>query len=250
MGKISEIFSDATTLEINSILVDGISGRKMPGVRIAFFETVSAWADQFEKLIERLERINIGLKDEKIRSSTASWRNRKVRLDEGGYDVSRDQELLEEILDTESASAFRKKLNTALKGRKEAEELMAEINRLIKVQARLSVLNLGFKDYLNQENTPDQGEAVANRATQELRKLWELKDGYIFAQNVVQLDGDVITRYNRRIYRDPQVRDQAEQLVAFHNRNVDIGIKHWHFLIDTIMSIAKAIEEKITNPFK
>ena len=250
MGKISEIFSDATTLEINSILVDGISGRKMPGIRIAFFETLSAWVGQFEKLIEGLERINIRITDEEICSIVASWRDEKVRLDLGNYDPSRDQELLEKILDTESADAFREKLNTALKGRKEADELMAEINRLMKVQTRLSVLKLSFKDYFGQESTSPKGEVVANRAMQELRKLWELKDGYIFAQNVVQLDGDVISRYNRRIYRDPQTKDKTEQLVAFHNKNVDIGIKHWHFLIDTILSIAKAIEEKITNPFK
>ena len=249
MGKFGEILLDAATLEVNSILVDGISGRKMPGVRIAFLETVGAWADQLERLCERLRRIGVPPVDAPIRTAAAAWLQEKDRLEQGDYSPRTDEPLLNEILNGAEMIAFRKGVSVRLKGHPEADALMAEINRLMKIQSRLAIIRSHFQEHLRERNG-GKDENVANRAAQELRKLWELKDGYIFAQNVIQLDGDIITRYNRRLFQDRQLKAQVGQLIAFHNKHVDVGMKHWHFLIDTIVGIAKALGETIVSPFR
>jgi len=232
MGQISEIFSDATTLEINSILVDGISGRKMSGIRIAFFEVVHAWNSQCDHLIARLE-------------------GKRPGVENPPEDPLQNRDFLLKRLAADTEHSFQSRINKALeKTNRVPDELTAEIRRLIKLQIRLISLKLRFEGYLREADASTQEVPVADRAMQELRKLWELKDGYIFAQNVMQLDGDVISRYNRRIYRDPQAKAHVEQLINFHNLNVLVGVKHWQFLIDMIFSMAKTFGEKITNPFR
>jgi hypothetical protein len=77
-GKISEIIVDATNLEINSILVDGISGRKMPGVTPAFLETMSAWVFQFTALENRLKLARIKVEpDHPMIKAAQQWAKEK-----------------------------------------------------------------------------------------------------------------------------------------------------------------------------
>ena len=246
-GKISEIIVDATNLEINSILVDGISGRKMPGVTAAFLETLSAFVYQFTALEKRLRRDRIKVDpDHTMIKAAEQWTKGKKTLfakyafKETDFNDFLKDPLVSGVLDIDSMSSFRSAATGQMKGKPNADNHNAEIFRLLRLQTRMMVL----KNRLAAAKTP------MLRDLQELRKLWELKDGFIYAQNVVQLDGDLINRSNLRLYRDRRIKENAMQLLEFHRKNVDVGIKHWHFIIETIVSIAKAVGEKIVNPFK
>ncbi len=255
-GKISEMIVDATNLEINSIVVDGISGRKMPGCIPALVETISAWVFQFEAIRVQLakDRFRVQM-DHTMVIATGNWSREKKNLfkkyvfTEAAFHKFSDDNLVTGVLNIDAMSSFRKTIAEQMKGKPNADDHSAELFRLLKVQTRLMILknqlNASFKD---QKKSLTQKHDL--RYIQELRKLWELKDGYIFAQNIVQLDGDIISRSNLRIYRDKRVNDKAQQLLDFHRKNVDIGIKHWHFIIETIKSIAGAVSEKLINPFK
>ena len=246
-GKISEIIVDATNLEITSILVDGISGRKMPGVTPAFLETMSAFVYQFTALESRMKRDRIKVDpDHAMIKAAERWtKDKKSLFDNYVFKETDFKDFLKDplvsgVLDIGSMSSFRKAAAEQMKGKPNADNHNAEIFRLLRLQTRMMVL----KNRLAAAKTP------VLRDMHELRKLWELKDGFIYAQNVIQLDGDIINRSNLRLYRDRLIKEHAMQLLEFHRKNVDAGIQHWHFIIETIVSIAKAVGETIVNPFK
>lgn len=75
---------------------------------------------------------------------------------------------------------------------------------------------------------------------QQLRKLWELVGTrYIYAQTVMQLDGDIILRINEQLFRE--VEDNAEELMRLHNWNVDTGVNYRNGLINTFVQILRAV---------
>ncbi len=248
---IRDIFNDATTLEINSMIVDGITGRKMPGTTIAFFEIISAWAKQFSILNKK---INYNPSPPpKIITAVNEWSKQQDNLlRKYGIEYTKKENIptlknlmedphVTDILKTEDFIVFQQLIQTNIKGKANQDEIMAEISRLRTTQSRLLWLITRFNNWYEHKPSPEGLEQMADRDDHELRKLWELKDGYIFAQNIIQLDGDIITRYNKRLYRDREIREKSDQLLRFHKGNVEAGLKHWHFIVETISSIAKAL---------
>lgn len=255
-GKISELFVDATNLEINTILADGISGRKMPSIVVAFLEVIGAWANQLITLRSRLKLDRISLPgDLDIVKAVDRWNAEKETLyqkyasEEKAWIDPEDQstKVVMDMLNVDHMMRFRRCVESKLVGKANADEHIMELTRLLKIQTRLSCLQHRFQAHFQKGggHAPD----LSIRDRQEIRKLWELKDGYIFAQDVVQLDGDIISRINRRLHRDRFVGEKAMRLLEYHRTNVDVAIKHWHFIIETIGKIAKAIGEKVVNPF-
>jgi hypothetical protein len=249
---------DATNLEINSIVLEGISGRKMPGIMPALVETMSAWVFQFETLKGQLERDRFEIKQKQQKPSIVEaaeqWNLDKTELfknyvfAEVDFNTFLQDPRVKGILDVESMNSFREDLVTQMKRKPNAENHNAELFRLLKIQTRLKVLAEKFRSSGLDQSKTNTGKHDL-RSIQELRKLWELKDGYIYAQNIVQLDGDIVARTNLRFYRDRRIKNNTEDLLDFHRKNVDVGIKHWHFIVETISSIAGAVGAKIVNPF-
>jgi hypothetical protein len=68
-----------------------------------------------------------------------------------------------------------------------------------------------------------------------VRKAWEMGTEVIALQTVVQVDGDIVTRLNSAYAaeRHQPVRD-------LHRESVGSALEHWHFLVDTVVSIAKS----------
>ena len=318
-GRISELISDATNLEINSVLVDGISGRKMPGVTGAFLEIISAWVHQFLELKKELEKEPLTIKKNysivtaaekwKIKKDAffESWAFQEKKEMQAAYEgkplawkrglsafVEKEsvKNVLENVLNVQDMDSFRANVGSKLNMEKETHRYYSmEMFRLLRVQTKIGRLKdrlliasksdeakgedesssdwvekvrtkiLEFKGKLRDlknkfrrlfglSPSSGRGDYLVNRDMQELRKLWELKDGYIYAQNTIQIDGDILARYNLRLHRDRLVREMADHLLDFHRGNVDVGIKHWHFIVETLVRIAKAVGEKIGNPFR
>jgi hypothetical protein len=80
-----------------------------------------------------------------------------------------------------------------------------------------------------------------------IRKVWELGTEVIAMQTVVQVDGDVITRLN------PNFMDEEKypKLHDYHNKGVDIALKHWTSLVEIakelIVSTAKGISDRLSG---
>ncbi|MGJ5632866.1 hypothetical protein [Nostoc sp. CALU 1950] len=90
-----------------------------------------------------------------------------------------------------------------------------------------------------------------------LRKMSELKaalDGghinsldidIIYAQTVMQLDGDIISRYHKKLFQLPEV--DRDLILKIHNEGIVAGEKQWRgtleFLIGIIQNIAKLSQQ-------
>lgn len=97
-----------------------------------------------------------------------------------------------------------------------------------------------LQDFLVLYNTWCVNKELTSRDRQQLRKLWELVDTkYIYAQTVMELDGDVVSSINEQLFRE--AGDNAEELMRFHSRNVEAGSNYRNGLIDTFVKIIRAI---------
>ncbi|MBE9593680.1 MAG: hypothetical protein IMF19_09390 [Proteobacteria bacterium] len=83
---------------------------------------------------------------------------------------------------------------------------------------------------------------LEGREHQQLRKLWELVGTeYIYAQTVLDLDGDIVSRINDRLFRTEKGRDNAEELMRFHKWNVEGGVNYRNGLMNTFVQIIRAL---------
>ena len=298
-GRFRVAVDDIGTLEINSMIVDGILGRKMPQPTAAFCEIISAWVFQFGNILNELgyQTINDIEDENDDKTSTLSEEEAKLRENEAAlikavknwkkkkYEIFRkyvvenlDPDSLKKeadigpLMDAEAMDRIREKIGRRI-ARRQVSYYKAELFRLLRIQTRFKILLEKYARSSASQNRPlsrfwkncfyrltggKHGKRKAKalfieldfRDKQELRKLWELKDGYIYAQNVVQLDGDVITRINMRLNRDPQAGQLAPELLEFHRKNVEVAISNWQFIVDTIIQLGKAVGGTVTRAIK
>lgn len=81
-----------------------------------------------------------------------------------------------------------------------------------------------------------------SRFLRSLRKINELKAAadrgdVIFAQTVVQLDGDIINRYRESMFKD----SNKDLLIKIHNEGVSAGEQQWNGLLSFIVNLVKGI---------
>ena len=88
---------------------------------------------------------------------------------------------------------------------------------------------------------------LKGREHQQLRTLWELVGAaYIYAQTVMQLDGDTVFRINERLLTEA-AGDHAEALMRFHRLNVEAGTTYRNELIKTFVQILRTLTGAILH---
>ncbi len=254
---------DISKMEINSMLVDGILARKMPHPTAAFCEIISAWVPRVVAIFNQAGLYPAGQAPAEAQETASTdaadtsqdvetkfintlndWEVNKatlftdfVKTDRPIKDFAKN-DTVQLLLNEVALNGIRKEIETR-KLPKKAQYIHADLFRLLKLQTRIGFI---LETYAA---APD-GEPEF-RFRQELRKLWELKDGYIYAQNIFQVDGDIMTRINRRLYEDKQAGQYADELLEFHKKNVEVGVANWHFLVNTLVEIGKAFFGKLNK---
>ena len=106
----------------------------------------------------------------------------------------------------------------------------------------------GKIDWLKIQKILDNGQFLRS-----LRKIIELKAALdsnnletdrtdiIYAQTVMQLDGDIINRYNERLFDKNDVRDL---ILKTHNDAVISGEKQWRELLDFIVDLTNLVRPR------
>jgi hypothetical protein len=82
------------------------------------------------------------------------------------------------------------------------------------------------------------------RERQQLRKLWELVGTtFVYAQTVVALDGDVVSRINERLFRPTYglTREHIDALIRFHNHNTEASAHGRNSLMAVIINTLQAV---------
>lgn len=96
-----------------------------------------------------------------------------------------------------------------------------------------------------------------DRFVRSLRKIAELKaalDGgdvtstktdTIYAQTVMQLDGDIITRYHKDLFSLPE--EARKLILQVHNEGVVAGEKQWHGVLDFLINLVRDLANLSIN---
>jgi len=62
---------------------------------------------------------------------------------------------------------------------------------------------------------------------------------YIYAQTVLDLDGDIMSRVNNLLFNEGD--SKAEELMRFHKWNVEGGVNYRNGLMSTFVQIIKTL---------
>lgn len=78
----------------------------------------------------------------------------------------------------------------------------------------------------------------SNQSSEEIGD--PIKTDIIYAQTVIQMDGDVINRYSKEILNHPQ----KELILKLHHESVDMGEKQWRGIFQFLIDIVNQAAEK------
>jgi hypothetical protein len=109
-----------------------------------------------------------------------------------------------------------------------------------------------------QQNRREIQALLSNdKFVRSLRKIAELKaalDGgdvtssrtdTIYAQTVMQLDGDIITRYHKDLFGLPE--ETKNLILRVHNEGVVAGEKQWHGVLDFMINLVRDLANLSIN---
>lgn len=100
-----------------------------------------------------------------------------------------------------------------------------------------------------------QGLLKNNQLLRSLRKIIELKAALdssdptkdnvdiIYAQTVMQLDGDIINRYHMKLFEREDIKDLV---LKTHNEAVVSGEKQWRGLLDFMVDLVKSVTSRVS----
>ncbi len=221
-SKHKYIAEDLLNLEINAILVSGISSRKMPGAKEVLQEIAEKYASFLHRTAERTKSA--------LENASLSDLAKKVELTP--LDV-RDQEPSAQVFQNLVGARADELLEIRDQARKEGMTFDSEIANVLR---RVNKNCKALSDLLGQNPslklTPSQ--------LMHVRKIWEVGTERVLMQTVVQLDGDIVTRI--QIGRET-AKDKA--LHKMHKDLVNLAIGNWQFMVQTMTNLIKSGLESV-----
>ncbi|MEH2400446.1 hypothetical protein [Nostoc sp.] len=250
VSSVKTLVSDITALEVNTMVVDRINASKFNAWE-AYQEIYSIHDPDYFKAKGIPKE---GSQAQELRKRYKSLFNQLEReyfylLLEEGSDFYNPQD--------ERVRRYRQNLEEAKKHQEnlvEADEKNVKLAEPI-LPAPTPVLD--DKDENNQEDWIENFKEIQillnnDKFVRTLRKMYELKAALdssnvtstkidiIYAQTVMQLDGDIITRYHKELFNLPE--EAKILIISTHNQGVISGEKQWRgtfsFLISLVQGIA------------
>ncbi len=208
------VLDDLHTLEINTIQNDAMTARRMPPLPTAIAEIGELYADWLTRtLMERQE----GLFNRRNRSDQF-----KQLRDEAAKLIHSDA-----LTPAEQVIASRIHRNSiALKTLCKQGEANAASDRYF--------TDMTLDDLYG---TPDRELEAAWRPTLEdrakVRKIWEVRTELVLMQSMIQLEGDVVTRFSPLLFES---RDA--QVIGIHQQAIKTSTRMWSVLFGAVGALA------------
>jgi len=241
----SNILQDLSKLEINTVIKDNMSARKMTTIEVAIKEIALIYFDFFGKLdssMKKLEDPNKFLEEvwTKLKENIFSEENhKKGLLNEPNF------------LKTEFLPSLNKISLILLENKQEDvdEKLLDPSNRVIfyrihkNSEQLIKILNKYPKN--QDEEDLDEGSNESKKLTKkdlenidmddraQIRKFWDIGVEKVVMQTAVQLDGDVLTRIQEKYV------DSNSPILPIHQMGVEVSLKCWTFLIESAIKLFK-----------
>ncbi len=214
-GKIGRVVESITTLEINTLLADGMTGEQMVDPRQGLFDVGEEYCHAVKRLVPGLAEGHPALLGDQSCGSkqafAALYTVAKQALAAPPANLSNvDRALLQRI-----------KVKSAQVG--------AMFDRLAESSSTGAHLdnNLSRKQMNLHPRPPplplEQDDLVF------LRKIWELSTATIAVQTVITLGGDVVSRVQRDL-----IFDEHTTLLNIHREGISVAVASWSSMIKAI----------------
>lgn len=228
LDAVKDVLSDITTMEVNSVLVRNISADH-PLTDVEFLQQAGAdLADWFT------EHQTDGRFQRSLRADTLT---QLAQLSKHfALPLTQTQYTWIEALQADSTACLDDKYDSSDRLPEAATYQRAEYRRFLHYLQK-------FLTLCESDKWDDEG-MLRGREQQQLRKLWELVGtSYIYAQTVVGLDGDAVSRLNEQLFRSTQglSRENIEALIRFHNQNAEASARGRNSLMAMIVGTFQAV---------
>ncbi|HEY9606280.1 MAG TPA: hypothetical protein V6C85_32030 [Allocoleopsis sp.] len=243
--SLGEVLIDITALEVNTMVVEQITGSK--------FIAWEAYRDIYVISREYLEQQGIH----------ESLRDRYI-------DIRKSLELEYTLLLTDPTSDFYDP--SVLASAREPDQILTDPTvELHQIQTRLpdpvtptnpeEILKvqrlLNDSSFLRSLRKQSELKAALDNRNKALQRKQEetpefvesdvlakaVKTDMIYAQTVIQLDGDVINRYSQAIFDHPH----RDMILQIHREGVTSGEKQWRGLLEFVISLVQATLQRASN---
>jgi len=211
------IAENLLNLEINVILVGGISARKMPAAR----EVLQEIAEKYDFFLQRTANRTKSALEEAALGELAL----KVDLTPlEVLDQAPSSHLFKNMVGVRAAELYDIRDQAREEGLtwdREIANVLRRVNKNCKTLGDLLEANPSLK--------------LKPEELLQVRKIWEVGTERVLMQTVVQLDGDIATRI--QLGRET-ARDQA--LHDMHKALVEMAIGNWQFMVQTLANLIKS----------
>lgn len=221
VAKTQEILEDITALEVNTMVVSNITGAKFNAQK-SYQEVYTICEAKY------FEENNIQPRDSQGNNLHKRYKSLFAQLEREYFSMMQDEN-----------PELAKKVNMPLK----QEQLIDFISK---------------SDYVYQPLLPKPEEYQALKTilsnykfVSTLRKISELKAALdaggvsnpktdtIYAQTVIQIDGDIITRYHKNLFEVPE--DARNVILKAHNEGVITGEQQWRELLNFFINFVRGL---------
>jgi hypothetical protein len=237
-NRLENLLNDLFSLEVNTILKQGMMATKMPNAAHALIDIARDYAYElnrldpakWQELPNTVEHVppppgpqSGPPLDDALGETFHQLRTRAARAARALQGLPRDEEAAEKALPTA-------KLTDA-----ENANLLL-LCRIRDTSDQLKGLVPEGRSF-NRQNADDEVIPLDDRQRLVLRKAWEIGTEQVVMQTVVYLDGDVITRIRPDI-----AEGNRRDLLDVHQKGVDTSMAFWRHLVDVVRSIVGAFK--------
>ena len=226
MKSLSDVLLDITALEVNTMVVEQITGNK--------FIPWQVYRDVYPISRQYLERKGV---DESLRDRYLSLRKQLeieycLLLTEENPSAIRDTRILTDPSVTldQIETQLPNPLNpSATPTEIRAIQDLLNDGRFLRTLRKIAELKAALDN---------RNKALSQNRSEGLEYLDEdLVSDLIYAQTVIQLDGDIINRFNKRLF-DSKYQDVILQI---HQEGVITGDKQWRGLLEFIVNMVQSM---------
>ncbi|NEO29330.1 MAG: hypothetical protein F6K36_02525 [Symploca sp. SIO3C6] len=242
--SLGEVLIDITALEVNTMVVAQITGEKFIAwqayrdlypISKQYLENNNVHESLHERYLDL--RKNLELEYTLIVSDPSSEFYEPKVLNRAGEDnhILTDPEVELDQIQTLLPDPFHPTNSDEIL---KAKAILSN-GRFLRSLRKLSELKSAL-DNRNKALHKKQDEQIGNVDLEVIQKA--VKTDIIYAQTVVQLDGDVINRYSQEIFDHPH----RDMILEIHRSGVSAGEKQWRGLLQFIIGLVQA---SLRQPF-
>lgn len=252
---------DLVNIETNTILSDGVTGRKMPSYPHALLDIIDKYATYLT------QKIGLDLesyRDDFDRNEGQTEENRQkpselvpriaedVTLSRPLHNGVETFDLLRwaacsVLAHAETATAAGRPLGPEKRAvlgriRRNCDQLKPIAEALGEMDTGKNFIGLRREDLIakQKQSPPPKLPKATPELLTRIRKIWDIGTDEIVLQTVVQLDGDILFRA-----RSGYSFKSKDPLMEAHQRATDLGLTHWKSMFELVASLITRLAGQI-----